>query len=449
MVSSNNIFRLLMFIFIFILSCCFFDKCFADDVFERIEIPSSFNPVGSGARALGMGGAFIAIADDATAASWNPGGLIQLEYPEISLVYSGFHRIEDNTFGLSHEADGNQTVSKSAINYFSAAYPFTIWKRNMIISLSYQRLYDFTRQWDFSLSSQNKGLVRKDDYHYKQDGDLSAIGLAYCIQITPVISFGFTLNIWDDDLTPNNWERLLLQKGNGLDEGEAPFQTQSLTADTYSLKGINANLGIMWNATPKLSVGAVFKTPFEADLEHKHSFSASLRYPDLPKLGQDSKNSSQTDETLDMPMSYGIGIAYQFTRNFTLSADLCRTHWDDFILTQSDGTQISPVTGKSVVDSQIVPTHQVRIGGEYLFITSNYIIPLCAGLFYDPAPAPSSPDDIFGFSIGSGIGWKQFHFDAAYQYRFGNDVGGYMIEERDFSQNMQEHTGYFSVVVHF
>jgi len=35
----------------------------------RLEIPSSFNPVGSGARALGMGGAFIPVADDATAAS--------------------------------------------------------------------------------------------------------------------------------------------------------------------------------------------------------------------------------------------------------------------------------------------------------------------------------------------------------------------------------------------
>ena len=34
---------------------------------QRIEIPSSFNPLGSGARALGMGGAFIAVADDATA----------------------------------------------------------------------------------------------------------------------------------------------------------------------------------------------------------------------------------------------------------------------------------------------------------------------------------------------------------------------------------------------
>ena len=55
---------------------------------QQIEISSSLNPVGSGARATGMGGAFIAVADDATAASWNPAGLVQLEKPEFSLVYS-------------------------------------------------------------------------------------------------------------------------------------------------------------------------------------------------------------------------------------------------------------------------------------------------------------------------------------------------------------------------
>ena len=43
---------------------------------QRIKIPSSFNPAGSRARALEMGGAFIAVVDDATAASWNPDGLM-------------------------------------------------------------------------------------------------------------------------------------------------------------------------------------------------------------------------------------------------------------------------------------------------------------------------------------------------------------------------------------
>jgi len=102
---------------------------------ERLEIPSSFNPVGSGARALGMGGAFIAVADDATAASWNPGGLIQLETPEISVVGGFFNRSEDNSFAHNPEASGEQSISEEDINYLSAAYPFTLWGHNMIVSL--------------------------------------------------------------------------------------------------------------------------------------------------------------------------------------------------------------------------------------------------------------------------------------------------------------------------
>ncbi len=58
----------------------------ASTIFQQTGISSSPNPVGSGARAMGMGGAFIGIADDATAASWNPAGLIQLETPEVSIV---------------------------------------------------------------------------------------------------------------------------------------------------------------------------------------------------------------------------------------------------------------------------------------------------------------------------------------------------------------------------
>ena len=44
--------------------------------------PPIVNP---GARSLGLGGAFVAVADDATAAWANPSGLMQLARPEISV----------------------------------------------------------------------------------------------------------------------------------------------------------------------------------------------------------------------------------------------------------------------------------------------------------------------------------------------------------------------------
>ncbi len=59
-----------------------------------MQISSTPNPVGSGARALGIGGAFISIADDATAASWNPAALLKLKRPEISIVGSSFSKKE-------------------------------------------------------------------------------------------------------------------------------------------------------------------------------------------------------------------------------------------------------------------------------------------------------------------------------------------------------------------
>src|SRR6187401_373432 len=60
---------------------------------DELDLQSRANVVqGSGARALGMGGAFLARADDATAASWNPAGLSYLRAPELSFVgvYNSF-----------------------------------------------------------------------------------------------------------------------------------------------------------------------------------------------------------------------------------------------------------------------------------------------------------------------------------------------------------------------
>lgn len=213
---------------------------FAADSTDRIEIPSSPNPVGSGARALGMGGAFIAVADDATAASWNPGGLIQLQHPEFSVVGAWFHRAEDNTFVFRPESSGEQTVSESRLNYLSAAKPFTLWNRNMVVSVNYQHLYDFSREWHFPLIT--SGENRSTEYvDYESAGSLSAWGLAYCVEIIRgKLSFGFTLNFWEDGFHKNEWENRLLQKGTGVNQGQA-FVREIRSYDKYDFSGFNMN----------------------------------------------------------------------------------------------------------------------------------------------------------------------------------------------------------------
>ena len=417
---------------------------------QRIDIPSSPNPVGSGARALGMGGAFIAVADDATAASWNPGGLIQLEKPEVSGVGAFFYRIEDNDFGTNPEASGRETVTEINLNYLSGAYPFTLFHRNMIVSLNYQRLFDFTRKWNFPLVQSTAGLSLSQDVDYDQSGNLSALGLAYCIQLTPEFSFGFTFNIWQDWLGMNEWKQTTRQQGSGTFTGNQ-FIFDSRSQDRFSFRGFNANanVGILWNITPKFTLGAVVRTPFTADLKHKSSFKSSIHFPASPGSDSTIYTSSTENEELDLPMSYGIGLAYRFSDRLTVSADFTRTEWDDFVFKDSQGNKTSAISGRPKQDSDVDPTNAFRLGAEYLFIKSNYVVPLRGGVFYDPAPAEGSPDDFYGFSLGSGFARGPYIFDIAYQYRFGRDVGGSILQNLDFSQDVDEHSLFASLIIHF
>jgi hypothetical protein len=205
-----------------------------------------------------MGGAFIAIADDATAASWNPGGLIQLESPEMSVVGAYFYRTEDNTFGTNPEASGSESVSNSRINYLSAAYPFTLWNHNMIVSVNYQNLFDFTREWKFPLNLASGTFSLNQTVDYEQEGDLSAMGIAYCIQVAPNFSLGITINIWEDGLAyDNEWEQETIQTGSGTFVGN-DFTFESRSFDQYSFEGTNVNLGFLWHLNSKLTLGTFY-----------------------------------------------------------------------------------------------------------------------------------------------------------------------------------------------
>lgn len=428
-----------------VLLCLFTPSDLPSALGAGVEFTSSPNPVGSGARAIGMGGAFIAVADDATAASWNPGGLIQLERPELSVVGEAFSRLENNKFADYPGASGEQSSSKAGLNYLSAAYPFTLFNRNMIVSLNYQHLYDFSRDWNFTLS----GPDLRTNVSFNADGGLYAYGIAYCIQLIPQLSFGFTLNIWENGIYDNGWQATARQQSAIRMFGNEWWTVESVNRDRWSFSGFNANLGFLWNITDRFTLGAVFKTPFTGDLKNRHSSISRLITAARPNGRIIERETSTLSEELAMPMSYGLGLAYRASDRLTLSVDVYRTEWESFVRTDAKGRQYSAVTNLPLDQSDVDATTQVRLGAEYLFIKPKYTIPIRAGLFYDPAPAQGSPDNYFGFSLGSGIGFGRYIFDVAYQYRFGRDVGSALLRDFSFSQNVAEHSFYTSLIIHF
>lgn len=72
--------------------------------------------MGVGARALGMGSAFTAVADDSTAAFWNPAGLATLERPEASFMHANLTLDRKyNFFNYAHVLKGKDGKKKAVI----------------------------------------------------------------------------------------------------------------------------------------------------------------------------------------------------------------------------------------------------------------------------------------------------------------------------------------------
>ena len=87
--------------------------------------------MGVGARALGMGSAFTAVANDSTAAFWNPAGLAKLKKHEASFMHANLTDDRDyNFFNYAHVLKGkdgksNGTLALSHINFGIDGIPET------------------------------------------------------------------------------------------------------------------------------------------------------------------------------------------------------------------------------------------------------------------------------------------------------------------------------------
>jgi len=425
-----------------------YNVVFAQDR-NRFEISSSFNPVGSGARALGQGGAFIAMADDGTAPSWNPGALLEAGREEIVLVGAIFSRTED---GVSKDLDfsTNQTVNKQSINYLSYHYPFNIGiepnTRDMALNISYQYLYEFKRNMKFSTKTSESNTT----IDYEQDGSLSAYGLSYAFEILDPLrlAFGLTLNLWENGFYKNGWQEKI-NENTIVSLGEFFVSDMSKRKSQIYFNGTNYNLGMLWkfiSQEPRYNewrLGAVLKSRFRARLdreEQRHQVQyLSFSEDQIPP----SNFINKSVESLDMPLSYGIGIGYWRNPDQRIALDIYKTEWQNFTRIDAQGNKTNAITG---LETKVEPTTQIRIGGQYKMSFSGNKYSFRGGIFYDPAPAIKKVEDIYGASLGVGVTIKKhYNVDFAYQYRWGDEVGNTLITQSDYSQKLQEHLLYFSI----
>lgn len=101
------------------------------------ELPLAYDS-GTNARALGMGGAYLAISNDAAALHYNPAGLARIGRVE----FGGAITYVDRDYDVTAEGAAlSSNVSHSEISALSFVYPFPTYQGSMVVALDYSSPY--------------------------------------------------------------------------------------------------------------------------------------------------------------------------------------------------------------------------------------------------------------------------------------------------------------------
>lgn len=237
---------------------------------------------GVGARALGMGSSFVSIADDATAAYWNPAGLAQIRRRAFAMMYS-------DSFGT---AEGG-FLSKGLVEYNFASYVQQI-EGIGSVGVSWIRLgvddIPHTTFVDTNGNGRLGDFLDKDGDGVKDPGELyidrpeiagyfsnvdNALLVSYARQVRPNFSIGGNLKLLRQSLFENSGNGfgldlgLMLQPVDGLHVGAILVDATGtqIRWDTPDEPVFTRDRRFRFGMSYRIALPVIGKATFGVDLE--------------------------------------------------------------------------------------------------------------------------------------------------------------------------------------
>lgn len=396
-----------------------------------------FNFGNPGARALGMGGAFIGLADDASAAVANPAGLTILRKPEVSIEARQTSTSQSFVTGGTYPfvTTRDYPDRRTALSYASVVMPV----QNAALAVYYHRSLSFRNGAEVGVryatpvfyfgpggvTSREQcdpasGCTQHSIYPFTTSADLQieTIGVAAARQWN-ALSFGLAARYHRFKEVATTFRRDLDAPGQPT---FAVSQTNGgRTLGQQSDKDVTLAAGVKWSGT-KVMFGAVYQMPasFPTAVLAANPSTAAPRM-----VGR---------TTFHMPSVAGVGAAYRPVANLTVTADLKRVGYskmtDDFVSVIEFGTEdggvVEHVTGYRAQDAT-----EIHTGIEY-YVTGRVPFAIRGGWWHDPGHSivftgpldtphavaarilfPEAEDEDH-FSVGIGVALRRFQVDAAY-----------------------------------
>ncbi len=368
------------------------------------ETPATFelsfsNP---GARSLGLGGAFAALADDATAAFANPAGLVQLLRPEVSVEgrhwsyttpYVEGGRFEGEPTGIGVDTvDGLRTAESeedlNGVSYLSFVYPAGNWA----LALYRHQLARFRARTEtqglFHVSDEGDDL-RALDRRWSTDLDIVSYGISGAYRIHERVSVGLGLTYFDGQLDAP-WGRYF-PDNHSIEAFFGPnsyLPERQYTADIMAIDdsdwGINA--GVLWSLTGQWRVGGFYRLGPEFTAEFDTYVGPALADvdPDFPLAAGDLALRVATP--ISFPDVYGLAVAFRSADGrLALGFEWDRVEYST-IFESFDPTVVETIDPDLDLSVQLAADDgdELHLGGEYAFLDASPVIAVRVGAWLDP-----------------------------------------------------------------
>jgi hypothetical protein len=396
---------------------------------QQAVVPFQLNLSDPGARSMGFGGAFVALADDATAAFSNPAGLVQLLEPEVSVEvrhwqysspYTEGGRIEGTPSGLGIDTTpGLRTATSdydtTGISFLSLVYPKGNW------SFAVYR----HESADLESFGETQGLfggapcclTRWSDQRFSSDWDIVTYGFSSAYQITDAFSVGLGLVYSDIWFQANVTEYLWDEDSEESFLGPNSYLPERATlSETLTAKDTDwtPSAGLLWKFSEQWSLGGVYRKGFETD------FWGMVTVGEANDFGLPAGDLLfQTPIFLiELPDFYGAGIAYR-----SVDGRLA-------VSFQWDRVEYSSIPTSIGLDDQTIDdADELHLGAEYVFLGSTPIIAVRLGTWLDPdhqmRATSDDPltrallrggEDEWHFTAGLGIALQNFQIDLGFDF---------------------------------
>jgi long-subunit fatty acid transport protein len=247
------------------------------------------HPWGVGSRAMAMGGAYTAVADDYAALYYNPAGLGQVRKMNLSGSLSFLSTENKATFmGVVT----SETPTSSTLNDLGLCLPVPTSRGSLAFGIGYHRIRLFDNGMlsgsDVQLSP---AAFPPDGYEGRweneriESGALSNTSLGMSVEMAPGFFAGAAMNIWggDDDYT---WQFREIDRKNLYTYSDST-STEHIATD---FSGINLSFGILMKIMDRVNLGATVVTP--VTLKSKESWDYTDAFNWDPDQGRDPETVS-------------------------------------------------------------------------------------------------------------------------------------------------------------